>query len=94
MLRKKLYKDSPLPYERREGNVLTESLGKLLNLLQAIRNRLWGRKHQTHKDFVHMTASGAEELRESFMIIQRSLSFGLLMFGIGLALTLIYIILW
>lgn len=94
VLRKTLYKDSPLPYERREGNVLTESLGKLLNLLQAVRNRLWGRKNQTHKDFVHMTASGAEELRESFMIIQRSLSFGLLMFGIGLALTLIYIILW
>lgn len=94
ILRKTLYKDSPLPHERSEGNILTETLGKVLNFLQAARNRLWGRKHQTHKDFVHLTALGVEDFRESFMIIQRGLSFGLLMFGIGLALTLIYIILW
>ncbi|MCM1038304.1 MAG: complex I subunit 5 family protein [Ruminococcus sp.] len=94
LLRKTLYKDSPLPCERKEGNVLTECLGKVMNFLQSIRNHLWGRKHQTHKDFVHLTASGVEEIRESFMIIQRGLSFGLLMFGVGLALTLIYIILW
>lgn len=93
-LRKTFYKDSPLPYERREGNVFTVFVGRILNFWQALRNRLWGRKHPTHMDFVHLTAAGVEDFRESFMIIQRSLSFGLLMFGIGLALTLIYIILW
>lgn len=93
VLRKTLYRDSPLPYERREGSAFTEVAGKIMNALQICRNRLWGKKNPTHKDFVHMIAFGAEELRESFMIIQRSLSFGLLMFGIGLALTLIYIIL-
>ncbi len=94
ILRKTLYKDSPLPYERWEGNVITEGLGKMMNVLQSLRNHLWGRKKQTHKDFVHLTAARMEDFRESFMIIQRSLSFGLLMFGIGLALTLIYILWW
>lgn len=94
MLRKTFYKDSPLPYERKEGNAVTDFTGSIMNILQAVRNRLWGKKHPTHKDFVHLAACGIEEFRESFMIIQRSLSFGLLMFGIGLALTLIYIILW
>lgn len=94
VLRKTLYKDSPLPYERWEGDAFTENLGKTMNVIQSLRNRLWGRKKQTHKDFVHLTAARVEDLRESFMIIQRSLSFGLLMFGIGLALTLIYILWW
>lgn len=93
-LRRTLYRDSPLPYERREGNAVTEFVGRIMNILQAVRNRLWGRKKQTHKEFVHLTAAGVEDFRESFMIIQRSLSFGLLMFGIGLALTLIYILWW
>lgn len=92
ILRKTLYKDSKLPHERREGNVISEFIGKTMNLCQAVRNRLWGRKNPTHIDFVHAAAARYEEMRESSMIIQRSLSFGLLMFGIGLALTLIYII--
>ncbi len=92
ILRKTLYKDSKLPHERREGNIISEFIGKIMNLCQAVRNRLWGRKNPTHVDFVHVAAARYEEIRESSMIIQRSLSFGLLMFGIGLALTLIYII--
>lgn len=94
VLRKTLYRDSPLPYERKEGDAVTEFIGKTMNVLQSVRNRLWGRKRQTHKDFVYLTAARVEDFRESFMIIQRSLSFGLLMFGIGLALTLIYILWW
>ncbi|MCM1388547.1 MAG: hypothetical protein NC231_14555 [Bacillus sp. (in: Bacteria)] len=93
-LRKTFYKDSPLPHERKEGNMITAFVGGVMNFWQSLRNHLWGRKHPTHKDFVHLTAAGVEDFRESFMIIQRSLSFGLLMFGIGLSLTLIYIILW
>ncbi len=94
VLRKTLYRDSALPYERAEGYAITEFFGKRMNALQTVRNRLWGRKKQTHKDFVHLAAARVEDFRESFMIIQRSLSFGLLMFGIGLALTLIYILWW
>lgn len=94
VLRKSLYKDSPLPHERSEGNAVTELIGRVMNFVQSLRNHLWGRKNPTHTDFVHAAASGLDEFRESFMIIQRSLSFGLLMFSVGLALTLIYIIWW
>ncbi|MDD6812204.1 MAG: proton-conducting transporter membrane subunit [Lachnospiraceae bacterium] len=94
VLRKSFYRDSRLPHERTEGNTLTDAIGHLLNFFQKLRNHTWGRKNPTHKNFVHMAASASEELQENTMIIQRSLSFGLLMFGIGLMLTLIYIIWW
>lgn len=93
-LRKTVYSDSPLPYERTEGNVLTEKVGKFLNGLQSIGNRLWNRKKPGDKDFVHILAVRNEEFSETNKIIQRSLSFGLMLFGIGLCLTLVYIIWW
>ncbi len=92
-LRKSFYKDSPLPRERREGNIVSDIIGKIMNAFKWLRNRLWGRRRPRATDFAHFAAAKNEELQESFMIIQRSLSFGLLMFGIGLTLTLIYIIL-
>lgn len=94
VLRKSLYRDSHLPHERSEGNALTDAVGHSLNFFQRLRNRLWGRKKPTNRNYVHLAASVSEEFRENAMIIQRSLSFGLLMFGLGLMLTLIYIIWW
>ncbi len=93
-LRRTVYSDSPLPYEKPEGNVLTESIGKLMNGFQRIANRLWKRKNPVSRDFVHILAVRNEEFKETNRIIQRSLSFGLMLFGIGLCLTLIYIIWW
>lgn len=61
VLRKTLYKDSPLPYERWEGSAITEAVGRAVNALQSLRNHLWGRKRQTHKDFVHLTATRVED---------------------------------
>lgn len=94
LLRKTIYKDSPLPYELPEGNSLTHVSGRLLNFLQKIKNRLWGQDGSKDKDYIHILAVKHEELKESNMIIQRSLSFGLMLFCIGLCLTLIYIIFW
>lgn len=93
-LRRTVYSDSPLPYEKPEGNVLTESIGNLMNGFQRIANRLWKRKNPVSRDFVHILAVRNEEFKETNRIIQRSLSFGLMLFGIGLCLTLIYIIWW
>lgn len=93
-LRKTLYRDSPLPHERPEGNVLTESLGRALNAIQALGNHTWRRKSPLHRDYVHLAAVKNEQFRETNRIIQRSLSFGLLLFCIGLALTLLYLIWW
>lgn len=91
-LRKTIYRDTPLPHELTEGTVFTLALGKALNLLQKLRNRTWGKQNPTDKDFVHIMAVRSQELKENNMIIGRSLSFGLMLFGIGLSLTLIYII--
>lgn len=94
LLRKTLYRDSPLPHERYEGNALTAFAGRLLNVIEALGNRTWNRKHPVHADYVHLLAVKNEELKENNRVIQRSLSFGLLLFCIGLCLTLIYLIFW
>lgn len=92
LLRKTLYRDSPLPRELSEGNVFTFAAGKLMNGIQLLGNHTWRRNAPVTKDYVHITALWNEEIRENNRIIQRSLSFGLLMFCVGLMLTLIYII--
>lgn len=94
LLRKTLYRDSPLPHERPEGNVLTDVFGAMLNGLEALGNRTWHKDNPRKTNYIHLLAVKNEEFRESNKIIGRSLSFGLLLFGIGLSLTLIYIIWW
>ncbi len=94
LLRKSVYRDSPLPYERPEGNFFTEALGRVLNLVQALGNLTWNRKRPRHKNYVHLAAMRGEELQESNLVIRRSLSFGLLLFCFGLLLTLSYLIFW
>lgn len=94
VLRKTIYSDSPLPHIRPEGNAVTERTGKLFNWIQGITNALSRGKKQENKDYVHILAVKNEEFKETNRIIQRSLSFGLMLFGIGLCLTLIYIIWW
>ncbi len=93
-LRKTLYRDSPLPFERPEGNGFTAAIGTVLNALQSLGNRTWQRKRPLHRDYVHLAALKNEQFKETNHIIQRSLSFGLLLFCIGLSLTLLYIIWW
>lgn len=93
-LRKTIYKDSPIPHERPEGNVITENVGRILNGWQGLGNRFWNRRHPGNKNFVHILAVRNEEFKETNTIIQRSLSFGLMLFGIGLVLTIVYIIWW
>jgi len=91
-LRKTVYRDSPLPHERLEGSFFTAALGRMLNGIQFIGNRTWRRKTPVNKDYVHLAAVWGEEIKENNTIIQRSLSFGLLLFCVGLMLTLIYVI--
>ncbi len=93
-LRKTVYRDSPLPHERSEGDVFTETAGHVLNGIQWLGNRTWRRKMPAGRDYVHILAVKSEEFKETNMIIGRSLSFGLLLFCIGLCLTLIYILFW
>ena len=107
LLRKTVYKDAAPVHIRKEGTVLTELLGKLLNAW----NQGWyhffslscfddvvtehyreKRRLASQKNYVHKLACFYEDQKEDFLIIQRSLSFGLFLFCIGLTLTLIYLI--
>ena len=94
MLRKTIYCDSPLPHERPEGNLLTELMGKIGNLIRDLKNLTIRRKQPVKRDYVHYFAVKREELKENNVVIGRSLSFALLLLCIGFMLTLYYLIWW
>lgn len=93
-LRRTLYRDSPLPRELPEGNAITAALGHVLNGIQWLGNHTWKRKFPTRREYVHLLAMKHTQFKEEGFIIRRSLSFGLLLFCLGLGLTLVYILLF
>lgn len=92
-LRKTVYRDSKIPQELEEGNIFTHFAGQLLNFIQNIKNLTINRKKLTFEDYEHKMALRYEAVDESLSIIARSLSFGLIMFCIGLIVTVAYILL-
>lgn len=95
LLRKTIYKDSKLPQELEEGNIITHIIGGLLNKIQDIKNLTLGRKMGSQikfEDYEHKAAMNYERVDESVRIITRSMSFGLMIFCIGLLLTVAYIL--
>ena len=88
LLRRTLYKDSPVPHELTEGTRATFFLGTLLNRLTG-----GGTRRKGKKDYRHILAMDYEEWNEDVTIVGRSLSFGLLLFCIGLTLTVVYLLL-
>lgn len=91
LLRKTVYRDSPLPYELPEGDTLTHAVGMTMNRISDVIGT-FRKNGGEHKNYVHVLALKREQLQENHKIIGRSLSFGLLLFGIGLGLTLLYLI--
>ena len=94
LLRKTIYRDSKLPYELPEGNMLTHALGVFLDNCAALLNRTIWKKRPTQKRFEHKLALLMENMSENSTIIARSLSFGLLLFCIGFLLTIFYLLFW
>ncbi|MGN0403320.1 MAG: complex I subunit 5 family protein [Acetatifactor sp.] len=92
MLRKTVYRDSPLPYEKPEGNTLTTAIGGVANAWEELGNRTWNKKNPRTVNYKHLLALKNAEFKENNRIIARSLSFGLFLAGIGLGLTLIYLV--
>lgn len=84
LLRKTVYKDSPIPHELDEGTWLTHMLGSFLDKVELL--------FHNHTDHKHELAMIHEDFSENRMIIGRSLSFGLFMACIGLILTLLYLL--
>lgn len=92
LLRKTVYKDSALPHELEEGNTLTHVLGTLVNKLERLANATIWKKRPRTVDYEHKYALIYEEWSEEQTIIGRSLSFGLLLFCIGLIITVVYLL--
>lgn len=91
-LRRTIYRDSKLPVELLEGNRLTHMAGCVGNELQRLGNRSVWRKNPRNVDYEHKFALIYQEWEEDSLIIGRSLSFGLLLFCVGLLLTVIYLL--
>ena len=91
LLRKTVYKDSKLPQELPEGTELTHMLACAASFFQEIGNLTFRRKHPVKTDYDHKFAMVHEEWAENSTMIARSMSFGLMLFCIGLILMLAYL---
>lgn len=92
-LRKTIYKDSPRPQELLEGNALTYRLGSLVNHVVGILNKTAWRERPNEKDYTHQYALAYTSFKENTSLIGRSLSYGLILFCLGLLATLVYLLL-
>lgn len=90
-LRKTVYRDEKLPHERPEGNVFTHLAACTASFFEALGNLLLRRNPPKKQDFEHKLALLHEEWSENTMMITRSMSFGLLLFCVGLVLTVAYL---
>ncbi len=88
MLRKTLYKDSPIPQELEEGTRLTKFMGELFNKIRKKRKKVM----EDSVDYVHLMAQKHEQITEERILVARSMSFGLLLFCIGLVIAVAYIL--
>lgn len=92
LLRNTVYRESRQEMELEEGNGFTHVLGICLNELEKLLNRTVWKEHPHKKDFEHQFALLHSAIKENMAIIGRSLSYGLILFSIGLCATLIYLL--
>lgn len=91
VLRKTIYRDEKLPHERFEGTLFTHLCACTANAFQELWNHMFRKTHPKHTDYEHKLALMQEELNENTTLIARSMSFGLLLFCVGLILTVAYL---
>lgn len=91
VLRKTVYRDEKLPHERPEGNVFTHLAACAASFFEGLGNLVLRRKSPKKQDYEHKLALMHEEWSENTMMITRSMSFGLLLFCVGLILTVAYL---
>lgn len=92
LLRKTVYKDSVHMEDPEEGNELTLMLGVFLNKLENFFNHVIWKNHPHKRDFVHWFALKYFAFKENIGLIGRGLSYGLILFCLGLCATLIYLL--
>lgn len=91
ILRKTIYRDDKLPHERPEGNALTHLAACTATFFETLGNVTVHRKAPRKQDYEHKLALLYEEYQENSTMIARSMSFGLLLFCVGLILTVAYL---
>ena len=92
-LRKSVYKDRKIPHELAEGTEFTHLLGLLFDWARRMKRKILRQQEPEHEvSYEHKIAMQREKFMETNAIIQRSLSFGLLLFYVGLVFTLIYLL--
>ena len=92
LLRKTLYRDARYHGELEEGNALTHVIGVTLNVMEELLNKTIWRNHEHRKDLEHWFVLKYAAFKENATLIGRSLSFGLVLFCLGLCATLIYLL--
>lgn len=92
ILRKTVYSDRALPYELPEGNRVTHRIGYTMERVRLIYYAVMRKEGYEPKNYEHRLAMKGTDFFENFRIIERSLSFGLFMFCVGLGLTMIYLL--
>ncbi|MDE7246709.1 MAG: sodium:proton antiporter, partial [Lachnospiraceae bacterium] len=90
-LRKTVYRDEKLPHELPEGNGVTHLCACVASFFERLGNLTLHRKKPRKQDYEHKLALIYEEYQENSMMIGRSMSFGLLLFCVGLILTVAYL---
>ena len=91
-LRKTVYRDAQDTGELEEGNALTHVIGVTLNRLETLLNKTIWKNHEHRKDLEHWFVLKSVAFKENSTLIGRSLSFGLVLFSIGLCVTLIFLL--
>ncbi len=92
-LRKTVYRDRKIPHELAEGSEFTHLLGMAMDFLRYVKRKVLRQPEPDREvSYEHRLAMWREKFVETNAIIQRSLSFGLLMFYVGLVFTLIYLL--
>ena len=91
-LRKTVYRDAQDKGELEEGNALTHAIGVTLNRLETLLNKTIWKNHEHRKDLEHWFVLKSVAFKENSTLIGRSLSFGLVLFSIGLCATLIFLL--
>ena len=84
--------DSKIHKEQDEGNGVTYAIGSLFNNVEDILNKSLWRKMPHMTDYRHRLALKYASFKENFSFIGRSLSYGLLLFCLGLCAVLIYLL--
>lgn len=91
LLRRTVYQDSKQRVWDKIGTPFTYILGVVFDEIAHMLNKTLLRKHPIRKSFVNGIAVARKEGAMTIHIVIRSLSFGLMLFCIGLCITLIYL---